>query len=320
MELMFTDEYANILLLANGLILLFYLAAKKKKKQRAMKFGNYETLQKVAGKNFLKSSNIILFIKMLALTSLIVGISSPVIVQEVQSTGTDYVVAIDSSSPMLVSDIEPNRFDAAKDVSQDFITQTTEDTSIGVISFAGTVEQEKELTKDREELHQSIEDIELGDEAGTALGDAIQASSSMLLESNQSKSVIMVTKGGQTVGTEINESVEYAQSQNVEINTVGIGEAPEENATTDTEFGTIDGENATEAQYPNLDTEELFHVSNSTGGDFITVGDEEELEDAIMELERTTVETDISVYFIFLAALLIVTEWLLGSTRYSILP
>jgi len=177
---MFTDEYANLLLLANGLILLFYLAAKKKKKQRAMKFGNYETLQKVAGKNFLKSSNIILFMKMLALTSLIIGISNPVIVQEVQSTGTDYVIAIDSSSPMLVSDIEPNRFDAAKTVSQDFITQTTEDSYIGVVSFAGTVEQEKELTRDREELHESIADIEIGDEAGTALGDGIQTSSSML--------------------------------------------------------------------------------------------------------------------------------------------
>jgi len=320
MELMFTDDYATVLLLANGLILLFYLASKKKKRQRAMKFGNYKTLQKVAGKNFLKSSNIILFVKMLALTSLIVGISNPVIVQEVQSTGTDYVLAIDSSSPMLVTDIEPNRFEAAKTVSQDFVSQTTEDTSIGVVSFAGTVEQEQELTRDRDELRGSIENIELGDTAGTALGDAVQTSSSMLLESNQSRSVILVTKGGQTVGTDINQSIEFAQSQNVEVNTIGIGEQPEENHTAETTFGTIDGENATQAQYPNLDTEELYQISNSTGGEFVTVGDTENLEDAILELERTTVETDISMYFIFLAALLIVLEWMLGSTRYSILP
>ena len=69
MKLIFTNQYTELLLLANGLALLLFYAASQKKKQRAMKFGNYETLQKVAGKNFLSSSRIILAIKMLALTT-----------------------------------------------------------------------------------------------------------------------------------------------------------------------------------------------------------------------------------------------------------
>jgi len=123
MKILLTDQYANIFLLVNGLALIFYLGAKKKKRQRAMKFGNYETLQKVAGKNFLKSSNIILITRMLALTVLIIGISNPVLVEEKASTDSDYVIALDSSSSMLSDDIEPTRFQAAKRASTGFIDQ-----------------------------------------------------------------------------------------------------------------------------------------------------------------------------------------------------
>lgn len=317
MELVFTDEYANLFLLANGIILLLYLAIKKKKRQRAMKFGNYETLQKVAGKNFLKSSNIILFTRMLALTVLIVGISSPVIVDEVRSADTDYVLAIDSSSGMLVSDVEPNRFDAAKDVSQRFVEETSDSTRIGVTSFAGDVTNEQQLTTDKEEIFESIQNVEIGEEAGTAMGDAIYSSSSMLLDTNESRTVILVTKGGNTVGIDLNESVEFAQRHDVTIHTVGIGEELEEERE---EFGMVDGVNASRAEYPDLDTGELLMISEATGGEFLTVSDAESMEEAFISLEKSEVRTDISRYFIFLAVILIILEWVLGTTRYSILP
>lgn len=316
MKLIFTDQYAHIFFLLNGLAILFYLGAKKKKRQRAMKFGNYETLQKVAGKNFLKSSNILLVMKILALTSLIVGISQPVLEQEIPSTNSDYVLAVDASSGMLVSDIKPTRFKAAKTASKQFVDTLSNETDVGIVSFAGEVHRESGLTNNKPELKATVDDISTGTTAGTAIGDAIYASTSLLLGSNRSRTVILITDGRNNVGSSLNDSIEYAQTHNVTINTVGIGESNQSRQ----EFGIIQGENASRAQYPNLDTESLYRVSNQTGGELVTVSNETSLRNAFFQFEETTVETDISRYFIFLALFLILTEWTLGTTKYSILP
>jgi len=281
-----------------------------------MKFGNYETLQKVAGKNFLKSSNILLVMKILALTSLIVGISQPVLEQEIPSTNSDYVLAVDASSGMLVSDIKPTRFKAAKTASKQFVDTLSNETDVGIVSFAGEVHRESGLTNNKPELKATVDDISTGTTAGTAIGDAIYASTSLLLGSNRSRTVILITDGRNNVGSSLNDSIEYAQTHNVTINTVGIGESNQSRQ----EFGIIQGENASRAQYPNLDTESLYRVSNQTGGELVTVSNETSLRNAFFQFEETTVETDISRYFIFLALFLILTEWTLGTTKYSILP
>lgn len=317
MKLVFTSEYANLLLLANGLALIFYIGAKKKKRQRAMKFGNYETLQKVAGKNFLKSSNILLITRMLALTCLIIGISSPVLQEQIPSTNTDYVLAIDSSSSMLASDLEPTRFEAAKTVSNDFIGQLSNQTEIGVISFAGEVSKETEPVADKQLVRSRINAIDTGDTAGTAIGNAIFTSSSMLIDnSNKSRTVILITDGRNNVGSSVNESVEFAENNNVTINAIGIGQS---NRSTE-QYGLVEGNNASRAQFPNLDVQELYHATNSTGGKLITVSDTAKLEEAFLNFEQNTARTDISVYFIFAALFLMLLEWVLGTTRFSILP
>lgn len=315
MKLVFTDQYAHLFFLLNGIAILFYLAAKKKKRQRAMKFGNYETLQKIAGKNFLKSSNILLVMKIMALTALIIGISQPVLEREIPSTNSDYVIALDSSTSMLASDIEPNRFRSAKTTSKEFVDVLSNETNVGLVSFAGEVSRESSLTN-KPELKTAIDNTETGTTAGTAIGDALYASSSLLLDSNRSRTVILITDGRNNVGSGINESIEYAQTHNVTINTVGIGEA---NRSTE-DFGTIRGENASRAQYPNLDAQSLYRVSNQTGGELVTVSNQTSLQNAFFQFEETTVETELSRYFIFLALFLILTEWTLGTTKYSILP
>lgn len=317
MKLIFTSQYANLLLFANGLAILFYIGAKKKKRQRAMKFGNYETLQKVAGKNFLKSSNILLITRMLALTCLIVGISNPVLQQELPSTDTDYVLAVDSSSSMLASDMEPTRFEAAKSVSADFVNQLSNRTEVGVISFAGEVNRETDPVADKPLVKSKIENLSTGSTAGTAIGDAIYAGSSMLIGSNQSQKVILITDGRNNVGSSINDSADFAESNNVTLNAIGIGR---QNNSEQQEYGVVEGNNATQAEYPNLDIQELYHATNQTGGKLVTVSNRTDFEDAFLNFEQNKVRSDISIYFIFAALFLMLIEWVLGTTRFSILP
>lgn len=281
-----------------------------------MKFGNYQTLQKVAGKNFLKSSNILLIIKLLALTSLIVGISQPVLEQNVSRSNSDYIIALDSSSSMLASDIEPNRFEAAKQASMKFVDSVSNSTKVGIVSFAGGVSKESELTDQKAVLKKRIDNVKIGKKAGTAIGDSLYTSSSLLLDSNRSKTVILITDGRNNVGSSLNESLEFAKRGNITINTVGIGDTGRSTS----DYGIVEGENATRARYPNLNTEKLFNLSKATGGKLNTVSSSDDFENAFIELEETTVEKDLSRYFIYLAVFLILIEWALGTTKYSIMP
>lgn len=318
-ELVFTDQYANILFLINGLAIIFYLAAKKKNKKRAMKFGNYETLQKVAGREFISSSNFMIFLRLLAFTALIIGISNPVLVEEVPTSESDYVLAIDSSSSMLASDIEPTRFEAAKEISSNFISRTSQQSEKGVISFSGTVNKEVELSNNTANVSKAIQNIEIGQEAGTAIGEALITSTSMLIvDKNQTKKTILITDGRNNVGTSINESLKFVKNNDVRVDTIGIGD--NENSTENEEFGIISGENASRASFPNLNQKQLYTISNQTGGQSIMVADRDQFESAFLQIEQTENRRDISYYFIFLAVGIMLLEWVLGSTRFSIIP
>ncbi len=314
-KLIFTDQYASILLLVNGLAILLFLAAKKKNRQRAIKFGNYETLQKIAGKNFLKSSNFMLFMRMLALTALIVGLSNPVLVEQLPAGTSDYVLAIDSSASMLAEDLDPSRFEAAKSLSSNFISKLAEETSVGVVSFSGSVTNELSPSNDKQRVVEAIQDIDTGEEAGTAIGDALSASISMLLGTNKTRSVILITDGRNNVGSSVNDSIEFAVRNNVTVYTIGIGS--NQNST---QTGLLDDRNGSRAEFPNLNEGQLSQVANETGGRFIAVSETGELESALISVEQKKRERDISKYFIFFATALLLTEWVLGVTRYSPIP
>ncbi len=316
MRLVLTNEYAWLLLLVNGLAIVLYIGATKKNRQRAMKFGNYETLQKVAGKNFLKSSNIVLLTRIGALTLLIIGLSSPALVEEVQAPDTDVVFAIDSSSSMLTDDIEPTRLEASKQMTSEFISQMEGDSEVGVVSFAGDISRDVDMTSDYESASLQVNTVDVGEIAGSALGDAVHTSTSMLLETNRSGTVIVITGSESSAGTPVNESIRFAQTHNTTVHTVGIGDESEVR----TEYEIIGGENATRAVYPNINENELRRVAEQTGGEFSTVNNGTELREEIMELEEREVETSVSIYFIYATLILLLLEWVLGSTRYSILP
>lgn len=316
MKLVFTDQYANILLLLNGMAILLYIAAKKKNKQRALRFGNYETLQKVAGNNFLKTSNIIFITRILALSLLVIGISNPVIVSDVKKADSDYVIAIDSSSSMLSGDLEPNRLEASKRISKQFVSNLGNKTKVGIVSFSGEADKAHEMNSNVDSVKKSIDNVKTGSTAGTAIGDALSMSVSMLAGNLRPKTVILITDGRNNEGSSVDEAVKMGVDQNVTINTIGIGERNQSLSG----FETIQGQNASRAVYPNLNTTQLSTISNRTGGKFVTATNETQLKNALIDLEESESENDISQIFILLAAAVLLLEWLLGSTKYNVIP
>lgn len=314
MQLVFTNQYADLFLLFNGLIILFYLASLRKTKQRAMRFGNFETLQKVAGHSFMKSHNLVVLLRLLAVTTLLVGISNPVLVSQGPSAEAGYALAIDSSSSMLADDIRPNRFQAAKQLSNEFIDDLPENSESGLISFSGDASVRQELSSDKDSMAEAIEELEIGDEAGTALGDAVISASSMLTATNNTREVILITDGRNNVGSSVNDSIDYAVNNNVSVNTIGLGTKREEPENVSVRF------NGTRNRFPNLDTVELRGISNRTGGEFVAVTNRSAFRSAFVDISSSENREDVSNYLILIGAVLLLLEWLLGATELRVIP
>ena len=316
-NLIFTSEYTSLLLLLNGLLVLLFLYGRKKKKDRVMQFGNYETLKKVAGGNFIRSDDLVLITRVLAITLLIIGLSSPVVVQKVMGADSNFALVIDSSSSMFTGDITPNRFQAAKDVSKDFISQLGNATSVGVISYAGGVNVKQSLTKDRGNIKSAISSIEIGSTAGTATGDAVASGTTMLTGNSKPGTIILITDGRNTVGQSINESASFAGRQNITVNTIGIG-STEDGSQGD--FGVVDGENASKMNFPNLNKEGLKTLANKTGGKSLFVSNKQGLQSAFVELEEKKSREGISKWFFILAGVLLVLEAVFRNTDLQVIP
>lgn len=317
MKLTFTAEYAGLLVLLNGLMVLIFLYGRRKKKERVMQFGNYETLKKVAGGNFIRSDDLILITRILAITALVIGLSSPVIISEVMGADSNFALVIDSSSSMFTGDIQPNRFQAAKDISKNFVSQLGNGSAVGVISYAGSVNEQQELTSGNSEITSAISSISIGDRAGTATGDAVASGVSMLTGDRRPGTVILITDGRNTVGQSLNESASFADRQNITVNTIGIGGISN---TSQDDFGMIQGENASRMSFPNLNREGLQTLANKTGGEAVFVSNREGLREAFVELEETTNRNNISTWFFMIAGTLLVLEAVFRTTDLQVIP
>lgn len=315
MQLIFNDQYLNLLLLINGVIILLYYGAEIKAKKRAMKFGNFETLKKVTGGRMIKSGDISLFLRVIGFSILIIGISGPVLVHELPSTDSSYVVALDSSASMTASDIEPTRLEAAKEMITGFVNSLPEQSQIGLVSYSGEVDLQRSLTDDKQSIAESVENISLGSSAGTTSGDAIIAGSTLLAESDLNRTLLLITDGKTNIGSNISESVEYAQSRNVTVNAIGIGSSNQSSQELNPE-----GIEGVEADFPNLETRNLQRVTNSTGGELRLVADRDSFETAFNSIKSQDVRTDISTELILLGLIILLGEWIFNITKYRILP
>jgi Ca-activated chloride channel family protein len=315
-KLSFTAEYAGLLFLLNGLIILVFLYGRKKKKERVMQFGNFETLKKVSGDRILSSSDVILVMRILAISSLIIGLSSPVIINEEKGAGFNFVVAMDVSGSMFTDDVDPSRIEAAKNSIKNFISELGSTSRIGFITYGGEVSKDQELTRNREKLKSAVNSAGIGEGGGTATGDAVAASVTMLTGRDKLGKVILVTDGISTVGQSINESASFAKRQNVTVNTIGIGETTGENP----EFGTINGRNASGMDFPNLNSEALNRLSDKTGGEAVFVSDSESLKEAFIDLEEREAQNSISEILFLIAGILLVLESVIRTTDIRVIP
>src|SRR5580692_3359405 len=106
--------------------------------------------------------------------------------EEIEQSGLDIVVAIDTSKSMLAQDIAPNRLARAKLAALELMQDAKFD-RLGLVAFAGQAFLECPLTVDNTAFDQSVQALDVNSisEGGTGIANAINAAASAFKENGR---------------------------------------------------------------------------------------------------------------------------------------
>lgn len=233
-------------------------------------------------------------IDMCAMALLIIALARPQSSsksQKINVEGIDIVLTIDLSSSMLAQDLKPDRLEAAKSISADFVKGRPED-RMGLVVFASETFTQVPLTTDHGMLLNMMRELKCGMlEDGTAIGDGLASSVSRLKDSEAiSKVVILLTDGDNNAGSiDPSTAAEMAKIFGIRVYTIGVGTRGTAPYPVQTPFGGIQYQ-----QIPVTINEPLLQqIADETGGKYYRATSNEKLEqiyDEIDKLERSKIE------------------------------
>lgn len=279
-------------------------------RRKAIKFANFDAISKVTKQKLFPKSIVPLIFYIVILVLVVFSISGLGIWYEGYSSDNDYILLIDASGSMLADDYEPNRLEAAKKAANEFVDSLNSDVNIGVISFAGTSFLLQSLVNDKLNVKNAINGIDVIGVGGTATGDSIilAINTFKVFDSGlRGRSIILLTDGQSNVGIDLEDAIDYAISNGVVINTLGVG----------TEEGGSFNEGGFTSQ---LDSTVLKKFAEDTGGEFYLIGSLDELDKAysnILSDSKSRVFFDAKNYLLLSIFILLLMWWILNNTRYK---
>lgn len=134
------------------------------------------------------------------------------------------VLVLDASNSM-----KGEKLAAATSAIDAFLTAAPEDVQIGLVTFAGTVQQTISPTTDHQSIVDELADVEL--KAGTKIYDAVAAAAELAGDEG-ARSLLVLSDGADTGSTTtIDELSSTASEAGVVIDVVALAQSPEQQAT-----------------------------------------------------------------------------------------
>lgn len=230
---------------------------------------------------------------LLAIAAIIVALCRPQTHDSMRTSnvkGTDIVLALDISSSMLANDLEPTRFQAAKEVAQKFVSQRPDD-NIGIVIFSGESLSLMPLTSDKTAVVNALAGIKPGVlEDGTAIGDGIASAINRLVSGQaKSKSIILLTDGTNNAGDVAPATAaQIAAQKGIKVYTIGVGTNGSIQITDPFGFSSTRMETK-------IDEDALRSIAKKTGGKYFRATDTGMLREVFKEidsLEKTSMEVN----------------------------
>lgn len=277
--------YPNLLwaLLLVPLLIAFYWLTLKKRHATL----HLPSLYRLKGSSFrVHARHIPFLLEILALGFVIVASARPrdmSSINEKKIEGIDIMLALDASASMLAMDLEPNRFEAAKEVAATFIADRPND-NIGLVVFAGESFTRCPLTTDHSTLLSRLQDVAPGlIQDGTAIGMGIATACNRLQESKaKSRIIVLLTDGTNNAGSITpTTAASIAAGLGIRIYTIAVGKVGEAPYPKQTAFGTV-------IEYVKVDIDEasLKSIAETTGGTYYRATDNQSLKQIYKEIDQ----------------------------------
>jgi Ca-activated chloride channel family protein len=192
------------------------------------------------------------------------------------------VLALDSSWSMRANDIEPSRFEAAKEAVRSFLAGVPRNTRVGLVTFGHFANVVSPPTDDHELLLQAVDLLAL--QRGTAIGEALLASVDALPDLTERQAVgdprelatvILLSDGQNRSGIHPLLALDDVRSQQVTVHTIGVGTADSSDGT-----GRI-------GRVFRFDETTLKRIAQETGGRYVFVESADDLREVYSGLGRS---------------------------------
>jgi Ca-activated chloride channel family protein len=309
MKIIFENIYYLLpILILIPLIVIIHFSSLKFTKRKALKFANFEAIERVSGTEIISKNLVLLYTKIAIVLLIFFSLSGPSFFYTGLVPERNFVLAIDSSYSMLSNDILPSRLEAAKEAATSFVDTINGQSKIGVVSFSGASFIELMPSNEMARVKQAISNIEKKEVGGTDISGAIITSINLMKDEKNDKkgAVILLTDGQINIGS-VDEIIKY--SEGTAIYSIGIG----------TEKG---GEFMPEI-VSKIDEEKLIMLANSTNGKYYKADTREKLNQAYLEIanmKKGNRILNLAMPLLILAIVLIIIDFLLSSTKYRTLP
>jgi Ca-activated chloride channel homolog len=258
------------LLLAVTALLVAYVVVQRRRRAYAVRFTALPLLASVAPRRPGWRRHVpagLLLLSLVVLTGAFARPEADVRVPREQAT---VVVAIDVSLSMQATDVEPDRFTAAKAAAASFVDGLPDGFAVGLVSFSGGAAIAVPPTQDHPEVVRGIGELSLG--PSTAIGEAVFASLEAVrlvrpLDGGlpPPARIVLLTDGTNTVGRDVAAAADAADEAGVPVSTISFG-TPE---------GVVDVQG--ELVPVPVDAESMRQLAEATGGSAFTAESGEEL-------------------------------------------
>jgi Ca-activated chloride channel homolog len=263
--------------------LLAYLLVQRRRSKYAARFTNLDLLTNVVDASPGRRRHLPPALAIAALAALLLAMARPQTVVAVPRQESSVVLAMDSSASMTATDVAPTRLAAARSAASRFLDDLPDRFKVGLVSFASSATVVREPTDDRESVRSALNQLHA--DLGTALGDAILRSVELAPESSANSktgdeptfSVLLLSDGANTTGSDPQKAIEVAKKAGVAVYTIALGTASGTVDVTD-EFG------ATQTFSVPPDKETLRQIAEETGGRFFEAPTESDLQAVYAEL------------------------------------
>lgn len=287
----------------------------KHTQKKALRFANFETLKRVAGKRFVVKNTFILVLRSLIILVLIISLAGTTLWHEGKENDFDYVLAIDNSPSMLSQDILPSRLEAAKSAGSLFLDSLSSDAKVGLVTFSGVTYVRNNLDADKFPIRLNLDILNLSRTSGTDIAGAIITSTNMFSDDDtRGKAILLFTDGVDTAGAyldnNIREAVAYAVKKKVIIHVIGLG-------TNSAPVGYLpEIYNLSSA----VDKNAISYISNATGGLAMYPTNSQDLLTQFQTLNaqfhKANIPLRLETRGILVALLLLLVEWVFINLRF----